>query len=151
MKHITSFFLLFILTLALTAQSQVEQLSWMKGSWEGEKWGGTVDEYWSSPSGNSVIGMFRLVDGKGVQFTEHWMISEFDGKLALRLRHFNPDFTAWEEKDEYLEFAFVEMGKNFIKFKGLSYELAEENEMKITLDMKRGDKVEKEIFILKKK
>lgn len=139
------------LFLSLNAQSKLEKLGWLEGSWTTEKWGGTVEEYWSAPAGNSVIGMFRLFNAEGVQFTEHWIISEFEGKLSLRLRHFNPDFTSWEEKDEFVEFPFVEMGEHFIQFVGLRYELIDEDEITVTLDMKRGDKIEQEIFNLKKK
>jgi len=151
MKTFKYISMLAVLFLSINAQSKVEQLGWLEGYWTAEKWGGTVDEYWSSPAGNSIIGMFRFVNDGEVQFTEHWMISEYDGKLSLRLRHFNPDFTGWEEKDEFVEFPLIEMGEYFIQFEGLIYELTGKNEMTVTLDMKQGDKIVQEIFSYKKK
>lgn len=132
------------------AQQKIENLTWLEGTWTTEKWGGIVEEYWSAPNGNSIIGMFRLINEGKVQFTEHWILSEYDGNLALRLRHFNHDFTGWEEKDEYLEFPFQEMGENFIQFEGLRYELISEAEIKVTLAMERDDKITQEVFNLKK-
>jgi len=147
-KYISLFIVLF---LSINAQTKVEKLSWLEGYWTTEKWGGTIDEYWSAPGGNSIIGMFRLYNDEGIQFTEHCIIPEYDGKLFLKLRHFNPDFTGWEEKDQFVEFPFVEMGEYFIQFDGLRYELSNKNEMTVTLDIKRGDKIEQEIFNLRKK
>jgi hypothetical protein len=43
------------------------------------------------------------------------------------------------------------MGEYFIQFDGLRYELSNKNEMTVTLDIKRGDKIEQEIFNLRKK
>ena len=136
--------------LFLSAQSKLDSLSWLEGAWTGEKWGGTVEEYWGPPTGDVIIGMFILINNGKVQFTEHWMIGEFDGKLALRLRHFNPDFTAWEEKDEYLEFEFVEMGENYIQFKGLRYEITDSGILRVSLKMKQKEEIVTEIFDFKK-
>jgi hypothetical protein len=136
--------------LFLTAQSKIENLKWLEGNWTTEKWGGTVEEYWSAPNANTIIGMFRFLNEEGVQFTEHWMLSEIEGNPVLRLRHFNPDFTSWEEKDEYVEFSFVEMGENYIQFEGLRYELLKTGELKVSLKMKQGDKIETEVFNFRK-
>ncbi|MCZ7602398.1 MAG: hypothetical protein C4543_05675 [Ignavibacteriales bacterium] len=151
LKIKTGLLSLIFCTSILFAQQKIENLNWLEGTWTSEKWGGIVEEYWSAPNGNSIIGMFRLINEGKVQFTEHWILSEYDGNLALRLRHFNPDFTGWEEKDEYLEFPFQKMGDDFIQFKGLRYELVSSTEIKVTLDMKRGENIEQEIFNLKKK
>lgn len=133
------------------AQQKIENLNWLEGTWTTEKWGGIVEEYWSAPNGDSIIGMFRLINEGKVQFTEHWILSEYDGKLSLRLRHFNPDFTGWEDRREYLEFPYVEMGENFIQFEGLRYELISASEIMVTLDMIHDGKITQEVFNLKKK
>ena len=135
MKISQYIFILFILSLSLNAQSKIDQLNWLQGSWTTEKWGGTAEEYWSPPNGNTVIGMFRLVVDDKVEFTEHFMLSEEEGEPILKLRHFNGDFTGWEEKDEYLTFSFVEMGENYLQLKGLRFELLDTGQLKVMLKM----------------
>ena len=60
------------------------------------------------------------------------MISVVDGKPELRLKHFNADLTAWEEKDEYVTFPFSGVGDNEVQFDGLTYK-REENGLTITV------------------
>lgn len=103
---------------------------------------------WSEPDANgALMGMFRYFDTEGkVQFYEFWVLDE----TGMKLRHFNPDFTAWEDKTEFIDFTMVETSESKVTLKGLSYELVSENEMKISLRMKRGEEVKMEIFNLKR-
>ncbi len=150
MKKFINVLLFVILALSVFSQTKIDKLSWIEGNWTTEKWGGTVEEYWSAPSGNSIIGMFRfIVDGK-LRFSEHFTITEVDGNLTLRLRHFDANFISWEEKDEYLEFRFVDMGDSSITFNGIRYELLDSGELKVNLELKRDDKTEIEEFIFSK-
>lgn len=150
MKTKIYLFLILLFTSAIIAQTGIEKLSWLQGKWTTEKWGGTVEEYWSAPSGNSIIGMFRFMVDDKLRFSEHFAITEVGGNLTLRLRHFDANFISWEEKDEYLEFTFVEMGDSSITFNGIRYELLDSGELKVNLELKRGDKTEIEEFIFSK-
>ena len=52
---------------SLTAQApklSIADLSWLAGSWAGEAKGIRMEEHWTSPSGNSMVGLHRDV-GKG--------------------------------------------------------------------------------------
>ena len=70
----------------------------MAGHWQGEMFGGMAEEVWNPPSGNSMMGMYKLIkDGKTV-FYEFFSIIEESNSLILKLKHFNPDMTGWEEK-----------------------------------------------------
>lgn len=150
MKKLICVFLFVILAMSVFSQTIIEKLNWIEGNWTTEKWGGTVEEYWSAPSGNSIIGMFRfIVDGK-LRFSEHFTITEIDENLTLRLRHFDANFISWEEKEEYLEFRFVEMEDSSITFNGIRYELLDSGELKVNLELKRDDKTEIEEFIFSK-
>lgn len=37
----------------------IDQVAWIQGSWQGEAFGGTVEEVWNSPSAGSMMGMFK--------------------------------------------------------------------------------------------
>jgi hypothetical protein len=67
-----------------------------------------------------MIGMYRLVrDGKPV-FYELLTLVEEGGSLTLRLKHFNPDLTGWEEKQKTVDFPLVALGKGIVQFEGMS-------------------------------
>lgn len=49
---------------AQVAKSSIEDLTWLAGSWRGETRGIEMEEHWTAPKGNSMVGMHRDV-GKG--------------------------------------------------------------------------------------
>jgi hypothetical protein len=74
----------------------------MEGRWVGTYKGDPVEEQWSAARAGSIMGMFRwLRDGKP-RFYELIVIHEEDGHPVMRFKHFNPDMSGWEEKDECL-------------------------------------------------
>jgi hypothetical protein len=46
------------------AKPSIADLSWMAGSWAGESRGIQMEEHWTAPKGNSMVGLHRDV-GKG--------------------------------------------------------------------------------------
>lgn len=93
------------------------------------------------------MGMFRYFDSEGkVQFFEFWTLDE----TGLKLRHFNSDFTAWEEKEEFIDFSMIEASPTKLTLKGLTYELIADDELEIHLDLKEGDEITTEVFRLKR-
>jgi hypothetical protein len=58
---------LLILAPALRAQapaaSEVQRLAWLEGRWSGSKDGVTIEEHWTSPSGDALLGMNKTVKG----------------------------------------------------------------------------------------
>jgi hypothetical protein len=61
---------LIVMTAATTAAAQspgkpsISELAWLAGSWVGESRGIRMEEHWTAPAGNSMVGMHRDV-GKG--------------------------------------------------------------------------------------
>lgn len=77
------------------------QLKFLAGVWKGEMNGDLVEEHWSEPAGESLVGMFRWVgkDSKVRLYELLTIKSEADGP-TLRLRHFDGAFTPWaSERD----------------------------------------------------
>jgi hypothetical protein len=95
--------------------------AFLVGAWEGEAFGGRFEEVWNPPSAGSMVGMFKLFDEDGVAFYELMLITVEGGTLSLKVRHFNADFTAWEEKGDYVEFRLVAMDEHALHFGGLSF------------------------------
>ena len=84
--------------------------------------GGLSEEIWSAPRDGVMMGMYRLVrDGKPV-FYELLTIVEHEGTLLIRLKHFNPDLTGWEEKDRTVDFPLVAKAPGLIQFAGMTFE-----------------------------
>ena len=70
----------------------------------------------------------------------------------LRLKHFNPDFTGWEQKDEYVTFRLQSVAPNQVVFNGLSYTLVDPTHLRIELRLREDDgSVHTEVFDLHKR
>lgn len=96
--------------------------AWLAGTWQGEGLGGWVEDVWGEPRAGSMPGFFRLVKDGAVAFYEIFAIVEKGGSLELRLRHFNAELVAWEEKDKVLAFPLSEKAEGKLKFGGIAYE-----------------------------
>lgn len=144
-----AFLLLSLSFISFITTSQASDFGWLSGQWTGAGFGGTFEEIWSEPDANgNLMGMFRYSDEEGeIQFYEFWILDS----SGLKLKHFNPDFSGWEEKADFIDFSMIEASKNKIILKGLTYELINENELEIHLDLKEGEEITTEVFLLKKK
>lgn len=85
------------------------EMGWLVGRWHGAGVGGApATESWLPPIGGTMVGTFVQQGANGaLQFTEHMYLSEEDGSLVLRLKHFNEDLTGWEAKDEMESFRLL--------------------------------------------
>ena len=80
----------------------IQDLAFISGHWQGGVAGGLFYEEWSPPSADSMMGMFRYMEGGSVKFYEFMVIEATPAGPVLRLRHFDPGLAAWEEKDAAL-------------------------------------------------
>jgi hypothetical protein len=117
----------------------IEDAAWLAGRWIGEGLGGQVEETWAPPSGGQMAGHFRLTrDGKPV-FYEFELIDEHDGGLRFRVKHFNPDFTGWEERDGWASFAFEGATSAGLRYRGLALRRVGADGMEITIRIRHPD------------
>jgi hypothetical protein len=84
-------------------------LSWLEGAWIGEEPDRLIEEHWTSPRGDGLMGMFRLMQGGAARFFEFMTIAVEEEVVVLRVKHFNPGLVGWEEKAESVEFALVRL------------------------------------------
>ncbi len=79
----------------------LSQFDWLAGTWRAEDNDAQLEETWSEPHGDQMLGMFRWSRGGKVWLNELMSITvESDGKLVFRLRHFDRAMVPWEEKQD---------------------------------------------------
>jgi len=115
-------------------------VEWLVGSWSGPAFGGTAEEVWSPPSAGSMLGMFKLMQEGEVSFYELLVLVEEEGTLNLKVKHFNADFTAWETKEDYVNFRFISANDDAIHFSGISFYRITENELHVYLALHNEEK-----------
>ena len=116
-------------SVAGSPKANIEDVAWLAGHWQGNAFGGIVEEIWAPPLGNSMMGSFKLVADEKVQFYELETISEENETLILRLKHFCADLKGWEEKDETVDFKLVKIIYGKACFDGFTIERISENEL----------------------
>jgi hypothetical protein len=98
----------------------LEAMRWLVGHWKGTGLGGVSEEIWSEPAGGVMMGMYRLVVNGKPSFYEFIHLAEENESLVMKLKHFNADLTAWEEKERFVTFPLVKLGANEAYFSGLT-------------------------------
>jgi hypothetical protein len=101
-------------------KATLADVAWLAGWWRGHGLGGDVEEVWTKPAAGSMIGMFRVIRDNKLWFSELMSLSEENGSLVLRVKHFHPDLKGWEEKDKSLDFKLVRIDDRGAWFDGLS-------------------------------
>ncbi len=126
----------------------LDQMKWLIGHWKGTGLGGVSEELWSEPAGGVMMGMYRLVISGKPSFYEFIHLAEENGSLVMKLKHFNADLTAWEEKDKFVTFRLVKIGANEAHFDGLTFRRSVDR-LQIFLALRdREGKVREEAFQL---
>jgi hypothetical protein len=106
---------------APAAAQTIDAAAWLAGRWIGEGLGGTVEETWAPPAGGQMVGHFQLVKAGKPVFYEIMLLDAQPMGLRLRVKHFNPDFTAWEDKAGWHSFEPVGVTADGLAFKGLKF------------------------------
>jgi len=128
----------------MAEKATIADAAWLAGSWRGPGLGGSSEETWSKPDAGVMVGTYRLIkDGKPAFYEMMWLL-ETEGTLILRLKHFNPDLTGWEEKDKSVDFKFVKKDGKRLYFSGLTFERASKDNLNIYLALRQRDGTLKE-------
>lgn len=127
----------------------IAEAAWLTGDWVGVGIDGAeAAESWLPASGGTMAGIFLQEKPDGtILFTEHMYLSEEGGSLMLKLKHFNPDLTGWEEKDGMVRFRFLSAEPCGIYFSALTYRCEGQDGLLVAVRMKsEGAKVEELVF-----
>jgi hypothetical protein len=131
--------------------ASVADLAWIAGHWLDASPGTLSEEVWTPPSGDSMMGMWRFVSGGRARIFELLTITNGDGGLELRLRHFDPRLVGREDKERPVVLKLVRRGDREAAFEGreyagagsvrITYRRADEDGLTVTLE-KGGTKEE---------
>jgi hypothetical protein len=102
------------------APATIDDFTWLTGRWEGSGFGGITEETWNPPLGGTMVGTFRLVTDQGPSFYEMLLLVPEGNSISYKVKHFHPDFTGWEEKDEHVSFPLVRLTGDAAYFHGLT-------------------------------
>lgn len=105
---------------AASPAAKVSDLAWLVGEWSGEGFGAVLHETYSAPIGGQMPGHFSVAREGKPEMYEFVMIAEVGDSIEYRVRHFNPDMTAWEEKERFVRFPLVAAEGDNWYFDGLT-------------------------------
>jgi hypothetical protein len=89
------------------ASEKLAKVAWIQGSWKTLHNGDYLDEYWSPPHADSMIGMFRWAKKDGLWMSEKLSIVTDGDNVVLRVKHFDRAMVGWEEKDKAITLPLV--------------------------------------------
>ncbi|MDC0708724.1 DUF6265 family protein [Stigmatella sp. ncwal1] len=93
---------------ALAQPPSVRQLGWLSGRWHTTAGTTYLEETWSAPEGDSMLGMFRAVKDGTAGFYELMAIEQDSDGIVLRMLHFGPKFTPHEGDGDLMRYVLVE-------------------------------------------
>ena len=128
----------------------LEDAAFLVNNWAGEAFGGTFEAHWNPPSLGSMAGFFKFMGDEQVAFYEMLLLVEEQGSLSLKVKHFNPDFTAWETKEDYVRFRYIMSDENAIHFSGLSFYRIDDDTLHGYIVFRNGDEIREEKLVYRR-
>ena len=123
-------------------RASLADVAFIAGHWKGDLGGSLSEEIWSAPSGDNMMGMWRLVGGGQVKLFEFLnIVQEAEGPV-FRLRHFDRQGVGREEKDKPLVLKLVSSKPREAAFEGgegagtvrLTYRRTSDEALSVTLE-----------------
>ncbi len=143
--------------IASSSSGKLTPLSFISGRWITELGGDQLEEYWSPPAGDSMMGVFRWMKNGKVWMNELLTIVDEGDKIVFRLKHFDAKMVGWEEKAEALTLKLVSSTEAEAVFEGLKGEPAlkftyrkVEGNLQVRIDSTRDGKPNADVFTLRR-
>lgn len=128
----------------IATSASIDDFKIMIGQWSGSGLGGTCEEVWLKPVAGAMHGIFRIVDGNTLLFTEYMSIINDSIGYVLKIKHFSPQFVGWELQDQSVDFRYIKSEANTLYFSGITFVLESDHKLLIYLAFKQKDKSYKE-------
>lgn len=100
------------------ARRTVADIAFLSGHWVEITGRNLSEEIWTLPAGDSMAGVGRYVEEGRVRNLELYVIRQEAGGPVLRLRHFDPDLAAREEKGAPVILPLVAVENQSARFEG---------------------------------
>jgi hypothetical protein len=113
-----------LVSFPLSAQTPVppkptlKDLAFLAGHWVDSSQRNLSEEVWSQSSGDSMVGMWRYTSDGKLKVLELLSIREEAAGLVLRIRHFDADLVAKEDKGTPVVLPLVERSERYARFSG---------------------------------
>jgi hypothetical protein len=125
---------------AASPPARIAEVAWLQGYWTGEGLGGQVEDVWLPPKAGVLLGAFRLMKADGKPgFYELYAIEEVDDTLQFVVKHFNPDWVGWEEKDKALRIRLSRIAKDEIAFGRIVFRRTGPDSLVVDLGLRQKD------------
>ena len=93
--------------------ASLDELAWLAGDWRQSGDKSFAQEVWLDPMNGSLPGVFRLIQNGRLIVHEYILIAQEDGRIVLRFKHFNADYSTWEGDGPPLTFVLAEVRPGF--------------------------------------
>jgi hypothetical protein len=85
----------------------LQPLAFLSGRWTSDSAEGQEEEYWSQPTGKSMVGTYRVLKNGDAVFYEFWAIEVEDGKVIFKMKHFDRGLLGWEDKANMVRLTLI--------------------------------------------
>lgn len=106
--------------------SSIDKMNWILGDW-------------SANNSKSLMGVASIYSKDNIVLFEILSITEEEGKLYLRLRHFDSKMNAWEEKDQPKTLPLLKVKGNKYFFHGYTFEKIGKDQFKVWIQSDEKD------------
>lgn len=133
----------------------LDDLKFLSGHWTGEAFGGTVEEIWSEPSLNAMMGMFRLKYNNADKLYEFLLIENSESGITMKFKHIKSGYMEMEDEPIFLR--LIQLKDNFAEFAAddksliIKYSLVNINNLEIELTSIKAHKTEVTPINMKRK
>jgi hypothetical protein len=134
-------------------KATLADVAFIAGTGTGSLGGGVIEEHWSAPAGDSMMGMFRYIKSDRVVFYEFLLIEQTAAGPVLRLKHFDPGLIGREEKAEVFSYPLVELKPRRAVFERpdkqtrLTFDGTNEGRLTVTLEQVKNGKHDSSTFV----
>ena len=106
---------LFAANSALADDYSLDDLQFLTGDWRGGE-GFVFEETWSPPRARVMTGMARGSTDDALRVLEYIVIAEEADGIVMRFKHFNADYSTWEDEGEMVTLYLTEVKDKDVTF-----------------------------------
>ncbi len=126
-------------SLSASPKIKITKMGWLEGNWKSKGKEISIQESWTRNGAHSMMGVASIYERDKIILFEICTITEEEGTLILRLRHFSDQLKAWEEKDKPIEKKLLKIENSKFYFDGYTFEKVSKDEIKIHIQSNEAD------------
>ncbi|GJL93682.1 MAG: hypothetical protein DHS20C05_00870 [Hyphococcus sp.] len=100
---------------AAISPATLEAMAFLEGHWRGGD-DFVFEETWSAPEGGVITAMARGVSGGSLRVLEYVVVAQEEDGLVMRFKHFNADYSTWEDDGKFVSLPLTAWSDNDVTF-----------------------------------